>query len=106
MSFHYETSITGKLDGKNTEKEVEAFVPLKHLSNFQRTLDIPLINCEINFILASSENCVITSKATRDADLAVAAVNNPMNAAFKITDTCMFQWLLYQLKMIINFYSN
>ena len=34
MSFHYKTSITGKLDGKNTEKEVEAFVPLKHLSNF------------------------------------------------------------------------
>ena len=29
---------------------------------------MPLINCEINLILTWSENCVITSKATRDAD--------------------------------------
>ena len=34
MSFHYKTSITGRLDGKNTEIEVEVFTPLKHLSNF------------------------------------------------------------------------
>ena len=50
-SFDYKTSITGKLEGNNTEKEVEIIVPLKHLSNFWRTLDMPLINCEINFIL-------------------------------------------------------
>ena len=60
---------------------------LKHLSNFWRTLDIPLINCEINLILTWSENCVITSKATRDSDLdadpVVAAVNNPTNAPFE-----------------------
>ena len=29
-SFDYKTSITGKLEGNNTEKEVEIFVPLKH----------------------------------------------------------------------------
>ena len=45
-SFDYKTSITGKLEGNNTEKEVEIVVPLKHLSNFWRTLDMPLINCE------------------------------------------------------------
>ena len=50
-SFDYKTSITGKLEGKNTEKEVKIVVPLKHLSNFWRALDMPLINCEINFIL-------------------------------------------------------
>ena len=52
---------------------------------------MPLINREINLLLAWSENCVITSKATRDVDRdsnpAVATVNNPTNAAFKITDT-------------------
>ena len=32
-------------------KRVKIVVPLKHLSNFWRTLDIPLINCEINSIL-------------------------------------------------------
>ena len=34
-------------------------VPLKYLSNFWRTLKIPLINCEIEPILDWSGNCVI-----------------------------------------------
>ena len=42
--------ITGRLAGNDTEKEVEIVVLLKHLSNFWRTLDISLINCEINTI--------------------------------------------------------
>ena len=40
------------------------------------------------------ENCVITSKATReadpDADPAVAAINNLTNAVFKITDCKLY----------------
>ena len=64
---------------------------MKHLSNFLRTLDVPLINCEINLVLTSSENHVIISKAKRDADPdadpAVAAINNPTNATSKIKDT-------------------
>ena len=66
-SFNYKTSIAGKLEGNITEKEVEIVVPLKYLSNFWRTLNMPLINCEINLILTWSEKCVLTSKATRDA---------------------------------------
>ena len=42
-SFDYKASITGKLEGNNTEKEGEIVVPLKHLSNFRRILDISLI---------------------------------------------------------------
>ena len=86
-SFNYKTSITGKLEGNNTEKEVKIVVPLKYFSNFWRTLEMPLINCEINVILTWSENCVLTSKVTRDADPTVAAINNHTNATFKITDT-------------------
>ena len=55
-------------------------MPLKHLNNFLRTLDIPLINCEINLILTWSENCIITSKEKRDADLdtdPAVALHNP-----------------------------
>ena len=66
-SFDYKTSITEKLENSNTEKEVGIFVPLKYLSNFWRTLDMPLVNCEKNLILTWSENCILTSKATRDA---------------------------------------
>ena len=34
-------------------------VPLKYLSNFWRTLEMPLINCEVNLILTWSADCVI-----------------------------------------------
>ena len=36
-------------------------VPLKYLSNFWRTLEMPLINCEVNLILTWSSTCVITN---------------------------------------------
>ena len=67
-SFDFKTSITVRLEGNNTQKKVEVVVPLEHLSNFWKTPDIPLINCKINCILPWSENCVRTSKGTRDAD--------------------------------------
>ena len=69
-------------------------MPLKYLSNFWRTLDIPLINYEVSLTLTWSENFVITSKATRetdpDADPAIAKINNPTNATFKIKDTKLY----------------
>ena len=34
-------------------------VPLKYLSNFWRTLEMPLTNCEVELILNCSANCVI-----------------------------------------------
>ena len=34
-------------------------VPLKYLSNFWRTLEMPLINCEVELILTWSAGCVI-----------------------------------------------
>ena len=55
---------------------------------------MPLINCEINLILTWTENFVLTSKATRDANPdvnpAIAAVNNLANVAFKIKDTKLY----------------
>ena len=40
--------------------------PLKYLSNFWITLEMPLINCEINLILTWPEKCVLSNdtKAT------------------------------------------
>ena len=35
-------------------------VPLKYFSIFRRTLEMLLINCEINLILTSSDNCIIS----------------------------------------------
>ena len=72
-------------NGNNVETDgVETVVPLKYLSNFWEKINVPLINCDISLTLAWSENCVLTSKATRkadtDADPAVAGINNPTNA--------------------------
>ena len=51
-------------------------VPLKYLSNFWRTLEMPLINCEVNLILTWSSACVI---------------NNSTGAGrFAITDTKLY----------------
>ena len=69
-------------------------MPLKHLSNFWKTLSITLINCKINLILTWTENCELTSNATRDADPdadpAVAAINNPSNTTLDIKDTKLY----------------
>ena len=41
--------------------DVEIMIPLKYLSVFWRTLEMPLINCEIELILTWSRNSVIIS---------------------------------------------
>ena len=37
-------------------------VPLKYFSNFWRTTDMTLINCEINIFLTWSEECIIVTR--------------------------------------------
>ena len=49
-SFNFKVKINGQT-GNNESEEVEIMVKLKHLSNIRRTLEIPLINCELNLVL-------------------------------------------------------
>ena len=77
-SFNFKTKIIGQT-GDNGTKHVEIMVPLKYLSNFWRTLEKPLINCEINLILTCSANCVIV----------YANVAN-QSPAFSITETKIY----------------
>ena len=51
-------------------------VQLKYLSNFWRTLEMPLINCEVNLILTWSSTCVIT--------------NSNAAGTFALTDTKLY----------------
>ena len=60
-SFKFKVKITGKTRAADNEKDVEIMVPLKYLSNFWRTLEMPLINSEVNLILTWSSTCVITN---------------------------------------------
>ena len=43
--------------------EVEMVVPLKYLSNFWRTLELPLIYREISLMLNWSQNCLISNRS-------------------------------------------
>ena len=64
--------ITGKTVAGCTEV-VEIMVLLKYLRKFLRTLEMPLISCEINLISTRSDKCVLS--------------NNAKATAFAITDT-------------------
>ena len=59
-SFKSKIKISGKTPNNDNEKDVEIMVPSKYLSNFWRTLEMSLINCEVNLILTWS-TCVITN---------------------------------------------
>ena len=61
---------------KNGTKNVEIMIPLEYPSNIWRTLEMPLINCEITLDLNWSENRVIVAN-----NVAAQAVT------FSITDT-------------------
>ena len=69
-------------------------MPLKYLSNFWRSLNVLLINCKVELILNWFKNCVLISKATREADCDtdpdVYEIDNPENATFQITDTKLY----------------
>ena len=57
-SFNFKIKVTGQTND-NGIINVEIMVPLKYVSNFWRTLQMPLINCEVDIILNWSANCVI-----------------------------------------------
>ena len=82
-SFKYKTIIAGKKTENNDSLMKAKLVVLqKHPNNFWRSLDIPLINCEVELILIWSKNCVLANMTVdADADLPIVA---PSGATFKI----------------------
>ena len=55
-SFNYKTKITGQTDDDGSIGNVEIMVPLKYLSNFWRTLEMPLINSELELVCELCHN--------------------------------------------------
>ena len=102
-SFKSKIKITGKTPNNDNEKDVEIMVPLKYLSNFWRTLEMPLINCEVNLILTWSSTCVITESngagtfAITDTELYVPVVTLSTQE-----NTKFFQQLTLGFKRVIN----
>ena len=78
-SFKYKANIISDTvaDGANRNKEgVKIAVPIKYLSNFWKSLEIPLINCRVELSLSWNENCILSSAGTA--------------ATFTITDTKLY----------------
>ena len=69
-SYKYKSSLNTNRNG------VKIAAPLKYLSNFWRSLEIPLINCRAELSLTWNENCILKSLAA--------------NASFTITDAKLY----------------
>ena len=94
-SFDYKVNFIGSVTNNNLIKnDVKIVIPLKHLSNFWKNLNTPLINCEVELILTWFKNFVLIDKLTRDAnygaDPIVRKIDNLQNATFPITDTKLY----------------
>ena len=65
QSFKYKAALLGKTanhnDGKSFVKDAKIVVPLKYLSNFWRSLEMPLINCKVYLELNWIEDCILSS---------------------------------------------
>ena len=90
--FDYKANFmeNGVTQNNLTKNDVKIVVPLKHLSNFWRSLNISLFNCEVELILTRFKNCVPIYKLTREVDYDdpnVYQIDNPENAIFEITGT-------------------
>ena len=86
-SFKCKASLLGKAtdaDGNDRSlKNTKILASLKYLSNFFRSLEIPLINCKIHLELNWNNNCVMYGA---DTYVVVNNVNN-RETTFKITST-------------------
>ena len=77
-SLKYKASLTGNTETNGTKKGVKIAVPLNCLSNFWRSLEMPLINCKIELSFSWIENCLLTTVA------------NANKETFKITDAILY----------------
>ena len=80
--FNYKSKFVG--DTNNTEdlKDVKIVVPLKYLSNFWRSPDMPLINCEVDLSLTWIKSCILAASV----NIANDSIADAAKATFKITD--------------------
>ena len=66
QSFKYKAAFVGKKianakDGKSSVEDTEIVVPLKYLSNFWRSFEMPLINCNVHLELNWIEDYILSN---------------------------------------------
>ena len=87
-SFKSKMKIIKIIPADGDTKDIEITVPLKYLSNFCRTFEMPLVNCGVNLILAWSSICVI--------------INSKDAGRFKITDAKLYVSIVTLLQNCFN----
>ena len=109
-SFNFKVKITGQTgnDGTDGTKDVEIMVPLKYLSNFWRTLEMSLINCEVNLILTWPSTCVLVATGIQNQAATFAITDTkfyvPVVTLSTQENTKFFQQLKSGFKRVINKY--
>ena len=61
LSFKYKSNIIGNTENNGIKNGIIIAVPIKYLSNFWRSLEMPMINCKIDLSLNWIKNCVLTT---------------------------------------------
>ena len=75
-SFKYKANLIGNTKDNRIKNGVKIAIPLKYLGSFWRSLEMPLINCKIEFSLKWYEECILSNAGTA--------------ATFKITDPKLY----------------
>ena len=81
-----QAAIAGNVVAGRVTNNVNIVVPLKYLSNFFRSLEMPLINCKIHLELDWSKNCILSNLALP----APPALPVADNSKFIIRDTKLY----------------
>ena len=111
-TYNVDAAAAGYDANKNGMQEVEIAIPLKHLRNFWRALNIPLISCEVSLELKWNKNCVITSLKQRKVDAGPPVVRDgaPTGASLAINDCKLYIPVVTlskndEIKLLINLKS-
>ena len=86
-SFEYKTKLVGTTPDDNNTLDAEVAIPLKYLSNFCRSFDLPLINCEVELDLSWSKECLISEISIVPRITGNADVNPPVQEVPSIQTT-------------------
>ena len=104
-SFKYKAILFRNIDAQNDNnaangilKNATIAVPLKYLSNFWRSREMPLVNCKAELKLSRTKHCVLSVAGTDNAN------GNNDNIIFTIKETKLYVPVVtYQQKTIKNY---
>ena len=89
-SFKYKAKLLGNTAANGANgilRNATIAVPLKYLNNFWRSLEMPLINCQIELKLKWTKYCVLSAAGN---DTEITNANNANGIIFTIKDTKLY----------------